>query len=114
MPWPPVGDLLVKDLRRVSAVSAGAVSFLLVAIGERISRAALWGLNAADGGCLKTVGWLGADRMVFCERVSGVSGNDVTDPTKRAASSNPETGSNDKPENAGQNPAVVQLAHAGN
>lgn len=52
--------------------------------------------------------------MIFCERVGGVSGDDVTDPTERAAAANPKAGGDDQPENAGKYAAVVKLAHAGN
>jgi len=52
--------------------------------------------------------------MIFRVRVCGVGGDDVTDPTERAAGANPEAGRNDEPENAGEYATVVKLANARN
>jgi hypothetical protein len=55
-----------------------------------------------------------ADGVIFCERVSGIGGDDVTDPTERSASADPHAGRDDQPQNPGQYAAIVKLAHAGN
>ena len=52
--------------------------------------------------------------MVLSERVGGVRGDDMADPTKRAAGANPKSGGNNEPKYARQNAAVVELAHTGN
>ena len=59
-------------------------------------------------------GILDAYRVVFRVRVSGVGGDEVADPTERAAGANPEAGRNDEPENPGEDAPVVKLAHSRN
>jgi len=52
--------------------------------------------------------------MIFRVGVGGVGGDEVTDPTQRAAGANPETRGDDEPKDTGQNAAVVKLAHTRN
>lgn len=54
------------------------------------------------------------DRMILGERISGVGRDDVTDPTQCSATTNPETGCNDQPEDAGQYATVVKLPDSRN
>lgn len=70
-----------------------------------------------EGTCplkLRLLGLSNADGMIFCEGVRGIGGDDVTDPTERAARANPHAWCNDQPQNPGQDAAIVKLAHAGN
>ncbi len=52
--------------------------------------------------------------MVLRKGVGGIGGDDVADPTERAAAANPQARRNDQPEDAGEYAAIVKLAHAGN
>jgi hypothetical protein len=54
------------------------------------------------------------NRVVFRVRVRGVSGNEVANPTERAASPKPKTGRENQPEDTCQYPAVIKLANPGN
>ena len=55
-----------------------------------------------------------SDWMILGVGVSGVGGNDVTDPPERAARANPKARRDDKPKYSGEDAAVVKLADAGN
>lgn len=74
--------------------------------------------STLDPGHLKpwtlNLGLLSAEGVILREGVCGVGGDDVTDPTQCAAATNPESGSDDQPENTRQNSAVVELPDARN
>ena len=57
---------------------------------------------------------LHAYRVILGVRVSGVSSDDMADPSQRATAANPKTRRDNQPEYAGQNPAVVKLPYTGN
>lgn len=55
-----------------------------------------------------------AHGMLFCVAVSAVGCDDMANPAERAARANPKAGREDEPQDAGQDPPVVELADAGN
>ena len=59
-------------------------------------------------------GSLYADRVLFSVGVGAVRGNDVADPTERAARTEPESRGENQPQYSRQNAAVVELANARN